>query len=56
MIKIKLNNTEYTVDKTKLIFILNRLTDRKISEPEILDLLERFHLLDKDFLESIKEL
>ncbi len=56
MIKIYHNNKTYNISKSKLIFTLSKLEDRKIGELEIDKILKKFNLLDDEFLESILKL
>ncbi len=56
MIKIYHNNKVYSINKSKLIFVLSKLEDRKISELEIDEILKKFNLLDDEFLESVLKL
>jgi len=56
MIKIYHNNKTYNISKSKLIFLLSKLEDRKISELEIDAILKKFNFLNEEFLESALKL
>ena len=56
MIKISHNNKLYLISKDKIKFVLERLASRKISEPEIIELMEKYNLIDEDFLENISKI
>lgn len=56
MIKITYNNKLYTISKDKIKFILEKLASREISEPEIIELLKEYNLMDEDFLENISKI
>ena len=54
MIRIIHKKKEYLIKKEKIIFILTKLSNKKIKENEIETLLKKYHLLDKYFLENLK--
>ncbi|MBR3604444.1 MAG: hypothetical protein IKL52_00260 [Candidatus Gastranaerophilales bacterium] len=54
MIKLIHKNKEYSIKKEKIIFILSKITNRKINENEIEKLMKKYHLFDKYFLENIE--
>ena len=56
MIKIYHNNKIYHIKKSKLIFILTKLKNRQISELEVETILEKFKLLNDEFLENAEKL
>ena len=56
MIKIEFNNKEYNIEKAKLIYVLERLSDRKISDDEIFDLMKKYYLFDESFLSKVNDL
>ena len=56
MFKITHNNKCYSVDKDKLVYILERLTNKKVEEKEIRKLLKKYHLYDEYFLEHVNKI
>lgn len=55
-IKIIHKNITYSIDKEKLVYVLNRLSFRKIKESEILPLMEKYKLFDAYFLKTINKI
>ena len=56
MIKIIFKNKEYLIEKYKIMFVLSRLCNGKISEKEIYKLMEKYRLFDELFLENANKL
>lgn len=54
MIRIIHKKKEYLINKEKIIFILAKLSNKKIKENEIEILLKKYHLLNEHFLENLK--
>lgn len=59
IIEIRHNDQYYCVDKLKIIYVLSKLTNKnnsKSSDAKIIELMKKFHLIDKDFLTNINKL
>lgn len=56
MIKVLYNGKEYSIDKDKLLFVLEKLNGSKVSDDEVFELMEKFCLLDEGFLDEVNGL
>ena len=56
MITIEFNNKEYSINKDKLVFALEKLSGEQINENDILKLMHKYHLFDDYFLTHVNEL
>ena len=56
MIKIPYNNKIYHINKEKLTFVLEKLSNRKVDEREIEELMQKFQLYDESFLRKVNEI
>jgi hypothetical protein len=55
-IKISHKNITYTINKEKLIYVLNELHQENIDESKILDLMKKYNLFDEYFLKTINKI
>lgn len=55
-IKISHKNTIYTINKAKLIYVLEKLTSKNVDEKEILSSMKKYYLFDSYFLKNINKL
>lgn len=55
-IKISHKNITYTINKEKLIYVLNELRQENIDESKILDLMKKYNLFDEYFLKTINKI
>ncbi len=53
MIEIYHNKKLYQIQKEKLIFIIEKLTDKKVDERKIKKHLKRLNLYNDDFLKNV---
>ena len=56
MFNITFNEKEYLIDEDKLIYVLERITQRKVLREEICILMEKYCLYDEFFLENVNRL
>ena len=56
MIKIRHKRNIYNINKSKLIFILTKLSNKEIKETQIKKLMKKYNLYNKDFLGKINEI
>ncbi len=54
---VNFNNKEYSVNISKLTYILSRLTSKEVKEPktkeEVYTLMDKYNLFDETFLDAI---
>ncbi len=58
-IEIHLDNKTYKLDVRKVLYVLNKLSNKTItaaSDKEILDALKEYKLLESTFLENVNKL
>ena len=56
MINITLNNKDYSIDKEKLLFVLSRIKEDEVKDEEIMELMEKYCLMDESFLKNVNKL
>ena len=56
MIETTYKNKTYKIDKKKLMLVLEKLANKEISEQEIIELMEKYNLMDEYFLENVNSL
>ena len=56
MIKITHNKILYHIEKKKIIYILERLSNKKVEEKDIKKYMRKFKLYDEDFLGQMEKL
>jgi hypothetical protein len=56
MITIEFNKKQYSINKEKLVIVLEKLSGEPVSENDILKLMDKYCLFDEYFLTHVNEL